>query len=191
MRKKMKAFLAAVAAVMAGLTVAAGTASASTGGAPAGFAAQARSAGLSGAQAGQLQQEVNGFVGRYGGTQAAINEVDFTGGSILFAIPGETYARDLTLTGSKGIVPDVGTCSYLYFCAFTGTGYSGTKISMYYCQFYDTFSLYGNGSWINNQTAGTRARFYDSNYRLIFTTPPAPSRSPSYNWTPVYHIKPC
>lgn len=81
-------------------------------------------------------------------------------------------------------------CPFYYFCAYSGTNYSGTKIQMYFCQFYN-MPFVGNGSWVNNQTPGTRAGFYDFYYNRIYLTAGAYSQSGSYNWTPVFHVKPC
>ena len=80
-------------------------------------------------------------------------------------------------------------CPYLYFCAFSGTNFTGTKIQMYYCQFYN-MPFVGTGSWVNNQTPGTRAKFYDLYYNLKFTTAGAYSTG-TYNWTPIFYVKPC
>jgi hypothetical protein len=80
-------------------------------------------------------------------------------------------------------------CPYYYFCAFSGRNFTGTKIQMYYCQFY-TMPFSGTGSWVNNQTPGTRAKFYDAYYNLKATTAGAYSTG-TYNWTPIYHVKPC
>jgi hypothetical protein len=80
-------------------------------------------------------------------------------------------------------------CPYYYFCAYSGANFTGTKIQMYYCQFYN-MPFAGTGSWVNNQTPGTRARFYDYYYNLKATTAGAYSTG-TYNWTPIYHVKPC
>jgi len=101
---------------------------------------------------------------------------------------------EVTTTGGTSI--DVSTaatvhgCPYLYFCAYSGANYTGTKIQMYFCQFYD-MPFSGDGSWVNNQTPGTVARFYDYTYRQIGATTGAYSQHSPINWTPVYHVKPC
>lgn len=81
-------------------------------------------------------------------------------------------------------------CPHLYFCAYSGNYYTGTKIEMYYCEFYG-MPFSGTGSWVNNQTSGTVARFYNQYYSQIQKTPPAPSSGLGQDWTPVYYVKPC
>ncbi|MGW7444004.1 hypothetical protein [Kitasatospora sp. NPDC054795] len=47
------------------------------------------------------------------------------------------------------------------------------------------------GSWYNNQSAGLKAKMYDKNLNLIYTTPGAPYGDPNANWAPVWYVKPC
>jgi hypothetical protein len=64
-------------------------------------------------------------------------------------------------------------------------------MKMYYCQSYG-IPWVGNGSWINDQTPGTRARFYNDNGTLIYTTPAPYSYNDNYStWTNVHTIRPC
>ncbi|MFG3494156.1 hypothetical protein [Streptomyces sp. NPDC047928] len=149
------------------------------------FAAQAKAAGLTAAEAAELQSTVDGYVAREGGTQVAANKVAVPGkGEITVALPGERYARDLT-TGARA------SCPYENFCMFTGTYYSGTQFNLWKCQSYALSHWNSSGSWINNQTPGTRARFQDRNRNTIYTTPGAYAESPDYNWVPVWYVVPC
>jgi hypothetical protein len=49
------------------------------------------------------------------------------------------------------------------------------------------------GSYVNNQTPGTRARFYNSGYGLIATTQPAPFRNTvdPFLASATFYIRPC
>jgi hypothetical protein len=76
-------------------------------------------------------------------------------------------------------------------CLFTGTDFTGTQYNIYRCDTYALSNWEGYGSWINNQTPGTRAQFLDENRNVIYTTPGAYSASSSYNWTPVWYVRSC
>ena len=82
--------LAATCGVLLATTTAAGAAPGAGG-----FSAQARGAGLTGAQAGELQSAVNAELARAGGTQVGANKINRPGATVLLPLPGEKYARDL------------------------------------------------------------------------------------------------
>jgi hypothetical protein len=164
-------------------------ASASAGGDQSSFAAQARSAGLTGAQIAELQKEVNAYIRTYGGTQVAINKVDFRGGNITFAVPGQRYADAITSSGSA--TPEDADCPSQYFCAYSGTYFSGTKLEFYYCgDFYD-MPFFGVGSYYNNQTEGDVATFWGADGNVVGHSEPAVSALSGYDWIPVYYVVPC
>ncbi|MBT2390766.1 hypothetical protein J7E87_15380 [Streptomyces sp. ISL-1] len=180
------AVLALIAATAIVLTGPATAATSAAGGGQGRFAAQAKQAGLTGAEAKQLQTSVDGYLATQGGTQVAANKIVLPGkGEIVVALPGERQARDLT--GAK----TARACPYENFCMYTGTNYTGTQFNLWRCQTYDLSNWNYPGSWINNQTPGTRARFLDRNYNTIYTTPGAYSYSSYYNWAPVWHVIPC
>ncbi|MER5462162.1 hypothetical protein ABT010_15995 [Streptomyces sp. NPDC002668] len=178
------AVMTLIAAAMIGLT---GTASAASGISHQEFAAQAKHAGLTGAQAKQLQTTVDGFLTTAGGRQVAANKIELAGrGEIVVAVPGERYARDLS-----GAAGPKAACPYENFCMWTGTSFTGTQFNLWKCQTYDLSNWNGPGSWSNNQTPGTRARFLDRGYNTIYTTPGAYANNGNYNWAPVWHVIPC
>ncbi len=192
MRSYLKLVTAAVAAILIMLAGVVGPASAATQGSRARFAAQALTAGLTTAQVKALQGEVDAYIKKDGGTQVAINKVDFHGGNIVFVVPGERYARVVTASSSGQAIPAASSaCPYLYFCEWSGTNYTGSERSLLTCGTFYGNPFFGTGSWKNNQTSGTRARFYSSGVNLIFITPGAWSGDTSYNWNPVYFIEPC
>jgi hypothetical protein len=109
----------AVAAMAASLTVAAGAGAAHAVPSHPDFAAQARGAHLSGAQAADLQRRVDSYLSRSGGTQVSINEIDLgAAGSILLTLPGMDRAREVNAAGR--VAPAAAACNYYYFCAFSG-----------------------------------------------------------------------
>ncbi|MFI1353346.1 peptidase inhibitor family I36 protein [Streptomyces sp. NPDC020898] len=179
---------AAVTLLALGMT---GPASAGTAQADAAFGGQARAAGLSQEQADALQAKVEGLLARQDGRQVSANEISLgDGATLLVSVPGEKYARDLTSpVGTRAAA--AWECSYEYFCMYRGQNGTGNRLALYNCQNYALSNWEGLGSWWNNQTPGTRAQFKNQSGGVIFTTPGASSWDGSYNWTPVWYVKPC
>lgn len=179
---------AALALLAVGLT---GPASAAPAQADTVFGAQARAAGLTQAQADALQAKVEGNLARLGGRQVSANEIRLAeGATLLVPVPGEKYARDLTSpAGTRSAL--AWECTYEYFCMYRGQNGTGERLALYYCQDYALDNWVGLGSWWNYQTTGTRAQFKDRNRTVIYTTPGASSYNGSYDWTPVWYVKPC
>ena len=152
------------------------------------FAAQARHAGLTKAQAGQLQESVNGYLDRFGGTQVSVNKIEIAGkGHILVAVPGEQYARDLS---SLEPVRTQAACPDEHFCMYRGTYYTGSQWNLYYCGTYTLSDWVGYGSYINNQTPGTVSALLNANFRLVSYSV-AYQVNPVYDWNPIWYVVPC
>ncbi len=179
---------AAVTLLALGMT---GQASAGTVQADAAFGGQARAAGLSQGQADALQAKVDGLLDRQEGRQVSANEISLAdGATLLVSVPGEKYARDLTSpVGTRAAA--AWECSYEYFCMYRGQNGTGDRLALYNCRDYALSDWEGLGSWWNNQTPGTRAQLKDQNRNVVTTTLPASSYNPSYNWTPIWYVKPC
>ena len=149
---------------------------------------------LSAPQSVALQAEVDRYVAVTGGTQVGPNRIDLDGrGVILVAIPGERQPRQLGQAST--VSPAASACTHSgaafhHFCAYSGTGFTGSTIDMFSCGRY-SIPWVGNGSWDNNQTTGVRARMYNSAGNLIFTTPPAHSSDRSGDWTHVFSVRNC
>ncbi|RJQ66549.1 hypothetical protein D5S17_35135 [Pseudonocardiaceae bacterium YIM PH 21723] len=178
---------AAAAALLLSLTPSATAA----GQAPVRFADQAQSIGLSGAEARDLQSQIDGLIARQGGTQVAVNRVDMGGYAHVITIPGERYPR---VAGDFGrTAPLAAACAYKHMCAYKWTGFVGDGddfIDMYKCE--DRWIPWTTmGSWINNQTKGTRAQFKDRSRIVRFTSDPAYSSDASAPWDWVGWVKPC
>ncbi|BAU81211.1 hypothetical protein SLA_0256 [Streptomyces laurentii] len=196
-RVPRRAAVLVASVVLAGTAAAVGQASADTSAAPrAGdFAAQARAAGLSAAQARVLQDSVDAQLALEGGTQTAANEITLPGGvDLLVPLPGESKARDLDApaTRNTGTLAPPADCGSYTFCAYSGEGFTGVVKRQMRCS--DTplsIGWSGNGSWSNNQSSGTRARMYGSGGNLIYTTPGAYSEDRSGSWTPVFKVDAC
>ncbi|MFE9768188.1 hypothetical protein ACFYPC_27335 [Streptomyces sp. NPDC005808] len=157
---RLKAMFAVAVAVLA-LAFSAGTASASTADATSPYASQAKQAGLTTSQTAALQKEVNRYLAQTGGKQVAANVIDLGGKSLMsVALPGEAHPRDMT-DGVLVNVCDDSWADYGWFCAWSGTSFTGSSIAMYGCADY-VIPWTANGSWENNQTTGTVARFKDN-----------------------------
>ncbi|BCJ56830.1 peptidase inhibitor family I36 protein [Micromonospora endophytica] len=159
------------------------------------FAAQAKAAGLTGAQAKELQKEVDAIRADTGGTQVAINKIDLKGvGNILLSLPGQSVAYEVDSIGQP---PQVGaaTCPAQTFCAFAGPGATGNRLNLFTCKTWAlskaTNWFTGSGSYINNQTTGTRAVFVDSNYNAISLSVAAQAPVTPINWSPIRYVVPC
>jgi hypothetical protein len=122
----------AVAVAILALIFSAGVASAGAEGATSPYASQAKQAGLTASQTSALQNEVDRYLAQMGGKQVAANVIDLGGKHLMFvAVPGEAHPRDMTKGALDNVCDDV--IPYGYFCAYSGTGFTGTSIPMYSC----------------------------------------------------------
>jgi hypothetical protein len=102
-----------------------------------------------------------------GAVRLGANQRDMSSGSVM--TPDKVYRGAATLAPAAA-----SECRYKYFCVWEGRNFSGAFHPMLHCQFYST--PYVIGSWINNQTPGTRARFHDNRKYPVYTTPGAYSK---------------
>jgi hypothetical protein len=182
--------LTVIGLVVGLITTVAGTAHASALRTSDAFADQARTAGLSQADARDLQSRVDGYLAKTGGTQIGLNEIRYAGGAtLLLTLPGERVARRVTTSFAEpqGCPPE-------FLCAYQSEYLQGDLITAYYCGVDVPMPWWGPGSWVNNQTSGTRALFLHQASNVIGpveVSAPAYSQSFSYNWTPIYYIQAC
>ncbi|WP_327411908.1 hypothetical protein [Streptomyces sp. NBC_01233] len=98
---------------------------------------------------------------------------------VVLAVAGRTETRDLAS-------PDTAlACNHGHLCIVDGRGYN---YDYYRCGYYD-FNGVGDGTFNNNQTSGTRARFYNQNGSERLSNVAKDTGTAS--WTPVFHIRPC
>jgi hypothetical protein len=176
---------AGLAVVLMVLSAQADPASAEDAGRRRPFAAQAKAAGLSAAQAETLQARVDALVAADGGTQIAANQVRWADGrgDTTLPFPGEKRTRAI------GAASDTAPCGDGYLCLFESTNFLGTKYSLYYCVDYPT--PYAFNSYKNHQSYGTVGTFKDRNRNPIDYTVPAPFDNSYYSGAYAYHVKPC
>ncbi|MFI8895552.1 peptidase inhibitor family I36 protein [Streptomyces paradoxus] len=187
---KRYASLAAAALALSAVALT-GPASAETARTPAAFDQQARAAGLSRDDADALQAKVDRYLARQDGRQVSANEIALADGAKLtVTVPGERYVRDLSTPAASRAAAQW-ECDYTYFCMFRQTLGMGDRLALYHCQDYALRDWTGDGSYYNNQTPGTQAVFKNRNRTVIHTTLGAPFSVASYDWTPVWFVRPC
>ncbi|MET7619124.1 hypothetical protein [Streptomyces sp. NPDC005408] len=174
------AVVALLAATLVGLT---GAASAAT--APSDqsvFSAQAEKAGLTSAQAKQLQAKVDSYLAKTGGTQVSANKISFKGGEVLVGAAGQQRPSDLARPAAKSAADII--CYYGELCLTRGADW----MKLYRCGTY-TMPWAGDGYFVNNQTTGTVARFLNSNKTERWSS--RAYEQGTATWTPVYYVVPC
>lgn len=188
----VKRYAAALAATVTLMTLGlSGPATAGTTDATATFTTQSRAAGLSGADAQALQKKVDRYLQRHSGRQVSPNEIDLANGARLtVTVPGEKVVREFRgATAPRAAVQ--WECDHGYFCMFRQTLGMGDRIALYYCQDYALQGWTGYGSYYNNQTRGTQALLKNQNRTVVDVTPAAPFSHASYDWTPIWFVRPC
>jgi hypothetical protein len=158
--------------------------------------AQIEANDLSPREARSLQARVDRVVARTDGTQVAINQVVWDGGDTLIPLPGERKARDLGAATPRGFGTAArepsDNCRYYQFCTYHTRDWHGIENRMQSCVLHiDRGGIFG--SYRNNQTPGTRARFYNSGVERIATTQPAPFRNTvdPFLASATFYIRPC
>jgi hypothetical protein len=144
------------------------------------YTRQALEAGLTGAQAAELQQQVDAYLAAHpGARQVSANRLATEGGAVTLPAPGQSQVRDLAS-------PEAAVaCAHGHLCIVDGRG---RHYDYYRCGRY-SFDGIGDGTFNNNQTSGTVARFYNSDGSLRWTNRAKDTGTAS--WTPVFYIRPC
>ncbi|MFD8204826.1 hypothetical protein ACFV2S_00225 [Streptomyces sp. NPDC059695] len=173
------ALMTAAAALIAGPVLSAHASTAPTG-RQAEYAGQAAAAGLSEKQTAELQRQVDSFLARDPqARQISANRLATAGGTVTLAVPGRSETRDLAS-------PETAlACGDGHLCITDGRG---RNYDFYRCGSYD-FDGIGDGTFNNNQTPGTRARFYNSDGSERWSN--VAKSTGTASWTPVFHIRPC
>ncbi|WP_256333048.1 hypothetical protein [Streptomyces sp. 2131.1] len=178
--RRSAGLLAAAAALIAGPSLSAHAMAPAAPTAQQTYAQQARSAGLTDQQAGQLQRQVDAALARDPeARQTSANTLAVPGGTVTLPAPGQTETRRLTSPATAL------ACGNGHLCITDGRG---VNYDYYRCGYYD-FNGIGDGTFNNNQTSGTRARFYNSDGSERWSH--VAKGSGTASWTPVFHIRPC
>lgn len=144
---------------------------------------QAKRAGLSAQERASLQKQVDQVLAHYPkGKQVSANKVQLNGGSVTLRAPGQKVAHNLA-DGFKA--KSAYTCNYGHLCMTV----HGHIKDFWKCQTWKLYNWTGDGVFVNNQTPGTVARFYnqDGSQRWSST---AYERGTA-TWDPIWKIKVC
>ncbi|MEU6809147.1 hypothetical protein ABZ920_09090 [Streptomyces sp. NPDC046831] len=164
---KPAALLVAATALLAGPTVSAAAAQ------PAGDAAHARTAAS--APAG-VQQRVDAVLAAQpGGRQVAADKVHYDGLDVT------VYPADQTRRAKAAALD----CAYGYLCV----NVRGTVFKFYKCQTWAVSNWSGDGDFVNNQTPGTVARFYNKDGSVRWTS--TAYQAGRATWDPIWSVRPC
>ncbi|MEW1698381.1 hypothetical protein ACIQCR_19575 [Streptomyces sp. NPDC093249] len=176
--RKTLAIMTAVAALIAGPVLSAqASTTVPTGSAHAG---QTRAAGLTDRQAAELRDRVDAVLAQDPrARQISANTLTTEGGTVTVAVPGRSETRDLAAPAAAP------SCADGHLCVQDGRGYI---YDYYRCGYYD-FDGIGDGTFNNNQTPGTRARFYNQDGSERWSN--VAKSTGTASWSPVYHIRPC
>lgn len=178
--RRSAGLLAAAAALIAGPALSAHAMTPTAPGGQQPYAAQARAAGLTDQQAGELQRQVDAVRAQEPqARQTSANTLDIPGGTVTLPAPGQSETRGLPSPGTAL------ACGNGHLCITDGRG---VNYDYYRCGYYD-FNGVGDGTFNNNQTSGTRARFYNSDGSERWSH--VAKGTGTASWTPVFHIRPC
>jgi hypothetical protein len=149
---------------------------------------QADRLGLTTAEKHSMQSRVDAYMKEHGGTQVALNKIslDDQGSYALLTLPGEKRAREV----SDPITTSGSTCDYYYFCIYESVSYDGNMEEWKHCNNRE-IDYVGYGSWVNNQTPGTRAQFKSNDGVTRWTDAGAFDTDDSADWNWVHWVKAC
>jgi hypothetical protein len=184
---RIPALLTCAVAAMMAVTIGSGPALAADTQLP--YREQARAAGLTSAQAMELQARVDGYLTKAGGVQTAANRIEYSTGAILLVtLPTEKAARDLSAAPASAAAMG---CEYQWLCLYEFAEYSGDSLKLYYCNSWQGVPWRTEGSWTNNQTWGTSWAIRDEYGRVAFWYPAFSYMHNGQNWTPIVQAKAC
>jgi hypothetical protein len=92
---------------------------------------------------------------------------------------------------AAGTITPAVACPFFNICAYPQPNFGGNPVDAINCGQNVPMPFVGVGSWINNQTAGTRAFFRDSGGGVILTTAGAHSQLAHFDWTDIFNIQAC
>lgn len=155
------------------------------------FRTQADRSGLTAKQSTMIQAAIDYYVATTGGKQVSYNTVEVKGIQLAFPTP-KADSKALSPAAVRG-------CDDGWFCMWHAPGWGGgwpdgpdPDLKFYYCTKTAISGWVGYGSYINNQTPGTIATFYGRNgTTVVGWSAAAYASDSSYDWTPVWYVKPC
>lgn len=117
--------------------------------------ALALSASPAAASTDATQDQVDAVIAEFGGTQTASNEVSWNDGAVVLTIAPDT-------TASRGFTAfSVGGCPSGAFCAYSGTSYTGSRLTFSACTSGNSVAALGTVRSLANSRGTGTVRAYD------------------------------
>jgi hypothetical protein len=157
------------------------------------FTTQAVHAGLNAAQAATLQNQVDAYLAKEGGTQVAANEIRLPGGAdLLVALPGEKRARHIDGTPNASAPCPGPTQGVGFLCAYSAQNFEGNLLTARECGFPGRVDIpfSASGSWIYTFENNQRGSFWDD-AGIVGATQNSPSAGASIDWNRIVFMVAC
>lgn len=146
-----------------------------------GSGAGAAPSGLTATRAQSLQERVDGVLAEQpGGRQVSATKVRYDGYDVTLDPRQPAAARDSSGSGATAVA-----CRHGHMCLTV----RGKTFDFYKCKTVALKHWYGKGTFNNNQTRGTVAKFYNKNGTVRWTSK-APQKGTA-TWDPIYKVRPC
>lgn len=107
----------------------------------------------------ELQDEVDAVIAEFGGTQTAPNEVSWDDGAVVLTIAPDDAASRFGLSGVTAF--SVGSCPSGAFCAYSGTSYTGSRLTFTACTTGNSVAALGTVRSLANSRGYGTVRAYD------------------------------
>ncbi|MFD4961111.1 peptidase inhibitor family I36 protein [Microbacterium sp. NPDC058389] len=135
----------------------------------------ALSASPAAASTDSTQDQVDAVIAEFGGTQTAANEVSWDDGAVVLTLAADDPAA--RFADSNGITSSsVGACPSGSFCAYSGTSYTGSRLTFTACTTGNPVAALGTvRSLVNSRAVGT-VRAY-AGWSTIATLAPSTGRA--------------
>ncbi|MGW3078108.1 MULTISPECIES: peptidase inhibitor family I36 protein [unclassified Kitasatospora] len=132
---------------------------------------------------------------RHTTSRARLRHTALVAGALLVAASAAGTAQATTsAAGQQGSGPRItaapADCPKGYFCGYAGANYTSPAFKFKDCYMQPVAARTG-GSWYNNQSTSTKAKMYNIDKKLVFTTPGAPYGDPHGDWTGIRYIEAC
>jgi hypothetical protein len=108
------------------------------------------------------QDQVDAVIAEFGGVQTAPNEVSWDGGAVVLTVaPEDSTARSFGAKSGGVSALAAGGCPSGYFCAYSGTSYSGSRLTFSACTTGNSVAALGTVRSLANARGTGTVRAYD------------------------------
>jgi len=121
------------------------------------------------------QDQVDAVIAEFGGTQTAANEVSWDDGAVVLTLAADDTAS--RFSDPSGITAfSVGTCPSGSFCAYSGTSYTGSRLTFSSCTTGNPVAALGTVRSLANARAAGTVRAY-AGWSTVATLAPSTGRT--------------